>query len=104
MKNAKLNSIIAKAASNLVALAKEDEDKILAAWQAAEQEAQENETKPKFKLGFAITLDLDKNALVCDLVFGSRRKRTTEEEIPDPNATPVDVDVADEEAVTKGGA
>ena len=54
IKNEKLNAIAAKAADDLLDLVAESETKILEAWDAATDDAQENETAPKFKLGLAL--------------------------------------------------
>lgn len=83
--NAKLNAIAEKAAADLLALIQEDERKILDAWNECEEEAQNNETKPKFKLGLSITLDLDKDGMETTLSFGIKHKRTMQCAIPDPN-------------------
>ena len=83
--NAKLESIVAKAAEDLRQLVAEGEDKLLEAWNAAEQEAQENDTKPVFRIGFTIALDLDKDGMESALTFGVRHKLTINSGIPDPN-------------------
>ena len=56
--NTKLEAIAAKASEDLIALVKDGEEKILEAWQAAEEEGQLNESPPKLKLSLSITLDL----------------------------------------------
>jgi hypothetical protein len=83
--NSKLNAIAAKAASDLQSLIKESEEKIMEAWNACADEAQENDTTPKFKLGLSITLDLDADKMESALSFSIRRKLTVESSIPDPN-------------------
>lgn len=83
--NAKLEAIADKAAEALRGLIKEGEPKILESWDEVVEEAQAQETEPKLKLGFAITLDLDKSAAVYDLSFSVRYKLTTSGVIPDPN-------------------
>jgi hypothetical protein len=85
MKNEKLAGIIAKAGDDLKAYAEEHEDKILEAWYAAEEEAADNETKPKFKLGFGIVLDLDKNTMETVLTWAVRHKASSTCQIPDTN-------------------
>jgi hypothetical protein len=82
--NAKLSAIADEAATNLKALVRENEDKLLEAWNACESEAQENETAPKFKIGLAVTLDLDGDKMETALSFGIRYKATAECQIPDP--------------------
>jgi hypothetical protein len=83
--NAKLEAISNEAANNLLALVKENESKLLEAWDACESEAQANETAPKFKLGLSITLDLDGDKMTTDLTWGVRYKATAECTIPDPD-------------------
>jgi hypothetical protein len=83
--NPKLKAISDEAAENLKAYCKEHEEKILEAWHSVEQEANENEESPKFKLGFAITLDLDKNTMENALTWSVRYKASGSMEIPDPN-------------------
>lgn len=83
--NPKLKAIAEKAAADLLALIKDGEDKILEAWNQCEEEAQANETKPKFKLGLSITLDLDKDAMETALSFGIKHKLTMDCTIPDPS-------------------
>ena len=92
IKNEKLNAIAAKAADDLLDLVAESETKILEAWDAATDDAQENETSPKFKLGLCITLDLDADKMETALTFSIRRKLTVECSIPDPNQTKLPLD------------
>lgn len=84
--NKKLHAIAAKAADNLQAYVAEHEDKILEAWNAAEQEAQDNESKPKFKLGFSIVLDLENDAMETALSWSVRFKASSVVPIPDMDA------------------
>ena len=83
--NPKLKAIEEKASEDLLALIKDGEEKILEAWNACEEEAQENETKPKFKLSLGITLDLDADSMETALTFGIKHKLMTVASIPDPN-------------------
>lgn len=83
--NAKLKAIAEKAAENLQAYVKEYEDKILEAWNSVEAESQEQDTKPKFKLGFAITLDLEKDQMETALSWNVKYKASSTNEIPDPD-------------------
>lgn len=83
--NPKLKAIAEKAAADLLALIKDGEDKILEAWNSAEEEAQINDTKPKFKLGLSITLDLDKDSMETALSFGIKHTLSVSASIPDPN-------------------
>jgi hypothetical protein len=82
--NSKLLAISNEAAQNLCALVKEHEVKLLEAWNSCEEEAQANETAPKFKLTLSITLDLDGDKMITDLSWGVRYKATAECTIPDP--------------------
>ena len=83
--NAKLHAIAEKAATDLQSLIEESEANILKAWDAAEQESQDNETPPKFKLGLTITLDLDKDTMETALTYGIKHKLSVACTIPDPN-------------------
>lgn len=83
--NAKLNAIAASAADDLKAFVIEAEDKILEAWAAAEEEAQAEETTPKLRLGFSITLNLDRGNMETKLSFGVKHTLSAASEIPDPN-------------------
>lgn len=83
--NLKLAAIGAKAAEDLKAYMKEHEEKILEAQYNATQEAQDNEEKLKFKLGFSITLDLEKDTMETALTWGCRFKASSTANIPDPD-------------------
>ena len=83
--NEKLKAIAEKAGADLVALVIEGEQKILDAWSEAEQSAQDNETAPKFKLAFSVSLDLDKDAMTTELAWNVKHKLSTACQIPDPN-------------------
>jgi len=98
--NEKLNAIANKAAQDFLALVKESEDNILEAWNAAEADAQENETTPKFALGFSVTLDLNANQMDSKLAFGIKRKLTITGEIPDPNQETLPLGADGESIVT----
>jgi len=83
--NVKLEAITAKAVEDLRQLIGEAEEKLLEAWASAELEAQEQEQKPVFRIGFAIVLDLDKDKMETALTFGVRHKLSIDREIPDPD-------------------
>ena len=83
--NDKLASIAAAACTDLAALIRDGEKRILEAWAACEEEARDNEAKPKMKLGFSITLDLEADKMQTELSFGVRHKLTHDQSIPDPN-------------------
>lgn len=90
--NPKLKAIAEKASVDLLALIKEGEEKILEAWNACEEEAQDNETKPKFKLSLGITLDLEADSMETALTFGIKHKLSVNTVIPDPNQIPLPLD------------
>ncbi len=83
--NQKLNAIAVVAAADLQAFVKEAEDKITEAWNACVEEAQGQETKPKLKLSFGITLDLDADKMETALTFGVKYKLSADKQIPDPD-------------------
>lgn len=83
--NEKLKAIANKAATDLIALVTDGEKKILEAWDQVAEEAIANESSPKFKMGIAITLDLEKDAMETCLSFGVKHKLTANCTIPDPN-------------------
>lgn len=83
--NALLRSISENASEDLRELIKEGADDILKAIHKVEQEAQLNETKPKFSLGFKITVDFDKASYDCDLSWSLKQTLSTSHKIEDPN-------------------
>ncbi len=83
--NEKLESIATKAGADLMALVKDGETHILEAWAACEAEAKETDTKPRFKLGLAVTLDLEKCEMESALTFGVKHKLVINGKMPDPN-------------------
>lgn len=90
--NSKLAAIGEQAALDLQAFIKEGEKKILEAWAEAEQQAELEETHPKLKLGFAITLDLDKDHMETALSFGVKYKLSKDYEIPDQDQVKLPLD------------
>ena len=84
VRNKKLAAIAESAAADLPQFIAEAEDKLLEAWNQAEQEAQDNLTKPKFRVGFSIVLDLDADTMETKLTFGVRHVFSRSQEIPDP--------------------
>lgn len=82
--NPKLKAIADKAASDLIQLITDGEEKILDAWNNCEEEAQAQESTPKFKLGIALVLDLDKDTMQTSLSFGVKHTLTIAGGIPDP--------------------
>lgn len=98
MKNTKLKAIAERAASDLAGLLNDGEDKILEAWREAEEQAGDDE-HPKLKLGYTVTLDLDKNHMESVLSFGIKYKLSCDSEIPDPNQVKLPLDDDDRPAV-----
>lgn len=94
--NEKLSAIAAKAADDLRQLVKEGNEKILEAWTAAEEQAVLDDGKPKFKLNFGITLDLDKDTMETDLSWSVKHHLSVSSQIPDPNQAELPI----EETVT----
>lgn len=83
--NEKLKLIANSACCDLAAMVQEKETEILEAWNQAEQEAQDQESRPKFRLGFSITLDLDADSMETALAWSVRHKVTHDQAIPDPS-------------------
>ncbi len=104
--NDKLAGIAAKAATDLCHLVKEGEDKILAAWSNAEEQAQLDDSKPKFRLSLSITLDLDKDTMDTDLSWSVKHHLSVTAPIPDtdqselPIGGTVTIETPDHEPVT----
>ena len=96
--NPKLSAISTSACSDLSAFIAEKESEILAAWNQAEQEAQDQETKPRFKLAFSVTLDLDADRMETALSWSVRHKVSCDKPIPDANQS--DLPLEDETTVT----
>ena len=90
----KLNAIAEQAAVQLRNLIAEAHADILAAWDGCIAEAQAQETKPKLKLSYAITLDLDKSSVGYDLAFGVRHKLSVTAPIHDPSQGTLPLDTA----------
>ena len=80
-----LRTISENASEDLRKLIEEGADDILKAIHKTEEEAQANETKPKFSLGFKITVDFDAAAYACDLSWTLKQTLGTTHSIDDPN-------------------
>lgn len=87
--NKLLQTISIKAANDLQSLIEEGHDDILNAIHKMESEAQANDQKPKFSLGFKITLDLDKATFDCDLSWTLKQTLGVSHQIEDPNQPPL---------------
>lgn len=92
--NPKLKLIAEAAGQDFVDLVKDRQSEILEAWNAAEEEAQIQETKPKFRLSMSVTLDLDADKMETALTFGIRRKVTVFRDIPDQNQKALELEEA----------
>lgn len=82
--NSLLQDIAEKASQDLRDLIEEGERDIIAAIHKMESEAQLQETKPKFSLGFKITVDLDKSTFDCDLSWTLKQSLSASHQIEDP--------------------
>jgi hypothetical protein len=82
--NALLKSISDNAADDLKSLIESGETDILAAIHKMESEAQLQETKPKFSLGFKITVDFDSHTYDCDLSWTLKQSLSVSHQIEDP--------------------
>jgi hypothetical protein len=102
--NPKLESIAKRAASDLLSFIVDGEQSILDAWNACEQEALDNEGKPKFKLSFAINLDLDEDKMETALTWGVKHKLSKDTSIPDPNQGTFDGTLVSELSVAQFNA
>lgn len=84
-RNEKLAAIGEASARMLQAQIQEMDSEIMAAWAAANAQSLDDDSKPKLKIGFSITLDLDADSLSCVTSVAVRHKIETVETIPDPN-------------------
>lgn len=82
--NALLKQISDHASADLASLIESGEKDILTAIHKMEAEAQLQETKPKFSLGFKITVDLDKSTFDCDLSWTLKQTLGVSHQIDDP--------------------
>lgn len=85
MSNPKITAIAIKAASELAGLIRESEADILTGIHKATEEAQIQEGKPKFRIGFTIALDIDADVATYTLGWSTKTTRETSSQIPDPN-------------------
>ena len=84
MTNPLLDQIANKASQDLLDLIHEGNDDILTAIHKATSEAQLQETKPKFILGFKIVVDLEKSTFDCDLAWSLKQSLSVSHTIDDP--------------------
>lgn len=83
--NALLRTIADNASEDLRKLIEEGAEDILKAIHKTEEEAQANDAKPKFALGFKITVDFDAASYACDLSWSLKQTLGTTHSIDDPN-------------------
>lgn len=100
--NALLKTISEQASEDLRDLIEEGAEDIHKAILKAEEEAQANDTKPKFALGFKITVDLDKATYNCDLSWTIKQVLSTSHTINDPDQEKLPME--DDTTVTISGA
>ena len=79
-----LRAIAEKAGFHLVDLIKDGEAEILKAWAAVAREAALQEVGPKLRLGFSITVNIDKQAVDYDLSWSVRHKLSVSDKLEDP--------------------
>lgn len=82
--NTLLQTIATTASADLAMMIEEGEPAILMSIHKMEEEAQLQETSPKFNLSFKIALDLEKNSYDCQLSWTLKQSLNTTHEIEDP--------------------
>lgn len=82
--NALLQQISDHACRDLADLIESGSEDILKAIHKAESEAQLQETKPKFSLGYKISVDLDKSTFDFDLSWTLKQSLSVSHQIEDP--------------------
>ena len=105
--NELLRNIASNASEDLKALIEEGAEDILKAIHKTEEEAQANDAKPKFSIGFKITVDFDAAAYSCDLSWSLKQTLGTTHSIDDPNQGKLPIGGAVDkfvETVKKGGS
>jgi|GEM_PF-3143996 len=85
MKKNEHEKLVEVAVEHFIALMRESREKIDTAIESILDEAAAHETDPTLKVGFSISLDLDKHQAEFTLAFGLRHKLTSDAEIPDPD-------------------
>lgn len=84
IQNAKLALIARHAALDLEQLIAEKEEELLQAMAQMTEEAELQDKKPVFKIGFCISLDPDGDKMTTVLTFSVRRKLEIVRPMPDP--------------------
>lgn len=82
--NILLAQIAENASADLSDLILEGNDDILTAIHKSESEAQANESKPKFSLGFKISVNLEDSTFDCDLSWNLKQSLSVSHSIDDP--------------------
>lgn len=99
--NAQLESIATRAAVDLQNLILEGESDILAAIHKVIKEAQLQESKPKFILGFKISVDYDKSTFDCDLSWTLKQSLGVSHTIEDKDQQNLKFDAKDRELAAR---
>ena len=87
-----LREIAEKAGFHLIGLINDGETEILKAWAAVAREAALQEVGPKLRLGFSITVDIDKQAVDYDLSWSVRHKLSVSDKLEDPKQEKLGLD------------
>ena len=82
--NPLLENIADIASEDIKRLIKEANDDLLSAIHKMQDEAQLQETAPKFKIAFGISLDFDNHQFDCALSWSVKQSLTTSHAIEDP--------------------
>jgi|GEM_PF-4959538 len=98
--NTLLASIANQAADDLKALISEGNDDILTAIHKMQSEAQAQDAKPKFALGFKIAWDMDAGTYSCDLSWTLKQSLSTSHQLEDLNQSALPLDKFDDCPVT----
>ena len=87
-----LRAIAERAGAHLIDLIKDGEAEILKAWAAVAREAALQEVGPKLRLGFSITVDIDKQVVDYDLSWSVRHKLSVSDKMEDPKQEKLGLD------------
>lgn len=93
----KLEQVGQDAGDKLKALWKEAIADIERGIVAATEEAQNQEKEAKFRVSFAVTINLDRNVVQHSLAFSTRHKLDAISTLPDVNQESLPFDTTDEE-------
>jgi hypothetical protein len=92
--NPVLKTISEHASEDLSSLIKSGEADILTAMLKVEAECLLQETKPKFSLGFKITVDMSEKTFDCDLSWSLKQSLGVSHQIEDPKQTKLPLNAA----------